>query len=260
MKTEEKPIFAIVLVNYKSHQLTEICLKLLKKAIKDSKIQVWVVDNDSKDASTEFLHSLDWIKFIERPAVENEEGFMSHGLALDMVLERIDTDYLLLLHTDTFIYDPAIFEIMLSKVKEDKNIVAVGCVDQIYRGRVRIIWRLISRFIKHYYRKLKIKLNIKSKHPKPFYEIYLKSFCALWNVKVMKKHGLTFTMNNRTPGYEAQDRLVKDGYKISYLGARQMFSYLDHVESGTVSAQGTYGEDHRRTKKYKAFMKKLEKV
>ena len=91
---QEKPVYSVVLVNYKTKQLTEICLKLLHKAFKDSGVQVWVVDNDSNDESTAFLRSLDWINFIERTPVANEPGFMAHGCALDMVLERVDTDYL----------------------------------------------------------------------------------------------------------------------------------------------------------------------
>lgn len=260
MNQEVKSKFSIVLVNYKSYQLTSICLELLREAIKGSDVQVWVVDNDSNDESIKYLRSLDWINLIERTPIENEKGFMAHGLALDMVLERVETEYLLLIHTDTFIHDPVIFEIMLSKYLKNNNVGVVGCVEQIYRGEVRIKWRLMSRFMKHYYRKLKLRLNLKSKQPKPFYEVYIKSFCALWNIKVMKSHGLTFTMNNKTPGYEAQDQMKKLGYRLDYIGARKMFKYLDHVESGTVSAQGTYGKGHRRTKKYNAFMEKFKKI
>lgn len=254
----KKPSYSIVLVNYKSYQLTSICLGLLHKALNGSDAQVWVVDNDSRDESTDYLRSLDWINFVERSPVENEKGFMSHGLALDMVLERVETDYLFLLHTDTLIYDPVIFDIMLNKCAEDESVVAAGCVEQIYRGRTRIIWRLITRFIKHYFRRLKLVLRMKSKQPKPYYEMHLKSFCALWDIKVMKKHGLTFQMSDRTPGYEAQDRLKSLGYNIAYIPVKKMFRYLDHVESGTVSAQGHYGKDHRRTKKYNSFMDKMK--
>ena len=206
-----QPTYAIVLVNYKSVELTSICLELLKKVLSDSGVQVWVVDNDSNDESTELLRSLDWINLVERKPVANEPGFMAHGEALDMVLEKIDTEYLFLLHTDTFIYDPAVFELMLSKFIAGKNVAAVGCVEQIYRGRTRIVWRLIVRFFKHYSRKLKLMLGLKSKQPKPYFEMYIKSFCALWNARIMKENSLTFTMNSRTPGYEAQDQLLETG-------------------------------------------------
>lgn len=256
----EKPIYSVVLVNYKTKQMTEICLKLLYRAFKDRGVQVWVVDNNSEDDSTEFLKSLDWINLIEREPVLNEEGYMAHGCALDMALEKVNTDYLFLLHTDTLIHNADIFEWMLSECKNQNDIVAVGCVDQIYRGQIRIVWRFLSRFFKHYSRRLKLFFGLKSKEPKPFYEVYLKSFCALWNIKIMKEKGITFSLNNRIPGYEAQDRLVEQGYKISYLSAKKMFRYLDHVEAATVSAQGGYDTNHRRTKKYNAMLKKMDGI
>jgi len=254
------PIYSVVLVNYKTRQLTEICLKLLYEAFKDTGVQVWVVDNDSADESTDYLKSLDWIHLIERKAVANESGFMAHGLALDMVLKQVDTEYLYLLHTDTLIHNPEIFDIMLNECKQQKDIAAVGCVDQIYRGQLRIIWRFVNRFFKHYSRRLKLTIGLSSKQPKPYYEVHLKSFCALWNIKLMKEQGLTFSLNNRIPGYEAQDRLISLGYKISYFSAKKIFTYLEHVEAATVSAQGLYGENHRRTKKYNAILEKMSGI
>lgn len=256
----DRPVFSVVLVNYKTLELTSICLKLLKKAFKDTAVQVWVVDNDSQDESTKYLKALDWIHFIERAPVSGESGFMAHGRALDMVLERVDTEYLFLLHTDTLIYDADIFNVMLKECMDDGKVAAVGCVDQLYRGQIRIYWRFITRLFKHYYRRLKLKLGLKSKQPKPYFEVYLKSFCALWNVKIMKENGMTFMLKDRIPGYGAQDLLAEKGFKISYLSAKKVFKYLDHVESATVSAQGGYGENHRRTKKYHDILEKMSEI
>lgn len=257
---EKKPTCSVALVNYKTLQLTSISLNLLQDALAGTDTQVWVVDNDSADESTAHLRSLDWIHLIERKPVAGEPGFMAHGRALDMVLERITTDYLFLLHTDTFIHDPAIFDIMLQKCLEKANVVSVGCVEQVYRGTTRIVWRLVTRFLKHYYRRLKIGLGLKSKAPKPYREVYLKSFCALWNVKIVKEHGMSFSMADRIPGYEMQDRLTALGYKIAYIPARKMFGYLDHVEAGTVAAIGGYDKDHRRSKKYNAILERLNRL
>lgn len=131
-------------------------------------------------------------------------------------------------------------------------------MEQLYRGETRIAWRLLTRFAKHHFRRLKLSLGLPSRAPKPFREIYLKSFCAMWNAELLRKNGLSFAMNDRIPGYEAQDRLAAKGYSIAYVSARIMFRYLDHVEAGTVSAIGGYDQDHRRLKKYRAMLKKLD--
>lgn len=248
--------FSVVLVNYKTPEITKISLELLRKASERFGFAVWVVDNDSADESTEYLRSLDWINFIERKPEVGESGFMAHGRALDMVLERASTEYLFLLHTDTFVHDPAIFELMLNKCRENGTVIAVGCVDQIYRGQIRIVWRLVTRYLKHHARRLKIALGLKSRPPKPYREEYVKSFCSLWNIKIIKQHGWSFAMDNKIPSYAIQDRLCEFGYKTAYLPARKMFQYLDHIEAGTVAAIGGYHGGHRRTKKYLSSLEK----
>jgi GT2 family glycosyltransferase len=252
----QNPAFSVVLVNYKTPEITRIALELLQQASGRIPFVVWVVDNDSGDASTEYLRSLDWIKLIERRPEPGESGFMAHGRALDMVLERAGTDYLFLLHTDTFIHDPAIFELMLDECRANEKVIAVGCVDQIYRGQFRIVWRLVTRYLKYHFRHLKTALGLKSRLPKPYMEKYVKSFCSLWNIKTLRRHGWTFAMDGKTPSYAIQDRLGEYGYRIAYLSARTMFRYLDHIEAGTVAATGGYHGAHRRTRKYLSSLEK----
>lgn len=249
--------FSIVMVNYKTLELTRSALEFLRQVVDVTNVPVWVVDNYSEDESTEYLRSLDWIRLIERKIDRPETGALAHGRALDMVLERVDTPYLLLMHTDTFIYDATILRMMLDAIRRDPTVFAVGCIDQIDRGLLRTAWRHASRFMKHYSRKAMLALGLPSRQPKPYYEIYLKSFCALWNVSLIRDHAMHFSMADRTPGYEMQDRLTALGYRIVYIPPRKMFRYLDHVQSGTVAAAGTYGQGHRRTRAYQAMLKKI---
>jgi GT2 family glycosyltransferase len=72
--TNAKPPFSIVLVNYKTPELTRICLELLQEHVQKAGIAIWVVDNGSADASVEYLRSLDWINLIERDAPTKEPG------------------------------------------------------------------------------------------------------------------------------------------------------------------------------------------
>lgn len=262
MNKQSLPPFSIVLVNYKTRRITEICLNLLRAALADMPdVTVWVIDNDSRDESTEYLRSVDWIQLIERPApTEKEEGFMAHGRALDMVLERDTHDYLFLLHTDTLIHDPEIFTVFLKQMLQHPKTAVIGCLEQIDRGYLRRGWRLFSRYCAHHYRHLKCRLGLSSKDPKPYKEAYLKSFFALWNTSLLRQHQLTFTQNHRTPGYEAQDQLKKFNYDVVSFSVNKLFRYLDHVEAATVSAQGGYDKHHRRTRKYIEFINKFENV
>lgn len=252
-----KANYSVVLVNYKSLELTKACLELLREGLQGSGVPVWVVDNYSDDASIEYLRTLDWINLIERKKTTAETGSDAHGRALDVALVQVDTEYLFLLHTDTFVYDSTIFTLMMDKCSGSQEVAAVGCVEQLDRGIGRSIWRGVSRCIKHYYRRSLRALGLKAKEPKPFREKHLKSFCGLWNARLIKEYGLHFLMDDRNPGYELQDRLVALGHKIKFLSPRTMFSYLDHLQSGTVSAAGGYADNHRRVKVYNRKFKNL---
>ena len=73
----------------------------------------------------------------------------------------------------------------------------------------------------------------------------------------MKQQGLHFQIDDRVPGYELQDRVIRLGYKVVFLSPGKIFKYLDHVQSGTVAAAGGYGQGHRRTKMYQDILKRF---
>lgn len=254
---EKNAPFSIVIVNYKTPEITKICLDLLHQHLGNSNVPIWVVDNYSADESTEYLRTLDWFNLIERTTTALEAGHIAHGKALDTALERACTDYLFLLHTDTFIFDKNVFSMMLNKCLKNPKVVAIGCVEQLKRGTTRTLWRFSSRLFKHYFRCMKLSMGLKSRDPKPYRETHLKSFCTLWNCKLIKQHGLHFSMDERVPGYTLQDRMIELGYAVELLSPRKIFSYLDHIQSGTVAAAGGYETTHRRTKMYNSILKRL---
>ena len=88
----QKGSTTICIVNYKTEELTRLCLRSIKKFTK-SPYKVVVVDNDSGDSSLEYLRSLDWITLIERPGEVVKSGSWAHGTALDKGLEVCDTEY-----------------------------------------------------------------------------------------------------------------------------------------------------------------------
>ncbi|SDU28660.1 glycosyltransferase [Pseudomonas mandelii] len=256
---ESSNAFSIVIVNYKTPEITKICLDLLRQHVLNNSVQIWVVDNYSADESTDYLRTLDWINLIERSVSEPEAGHIAHGKALDVVLQRVETDYLFLMHTDTFVFDKNIFPMMLNRCLKNPKVAAVGCVEQINRGTTRTLWRFSSRLFKHHFRRLKTSIGLRSREPKPYREVYLKSFCTLWNCKLIKQHGLHFSMDDRVPGYTLQDRMTELGYAVETISPRKIFSYLDHIQGGTVAAAGGYETTHRRTKMYNSILKRLAK-
>lgn len=250
------PRFAVALVNYKTADMTRACLELLRKSLSGYDAQIWVVDNGSSDESSAYLRSLDWIHLIERQPDGPEAGFLAHGRALNLIQARTSCDYLFLLHTDTLVYDGRLFGEMLAHCLSDEKLFVVGCLDQINRGWLQSAWRFATRFSSHQFRRAKFALGLPSRPPKPFRETYIKSFFALWNLGIMRDAAQKFLMTERIPGYEAQDVLLAAGYRRRVMSARILFRHLDHLEAGTVSANGGYRDGHRRAEKYRRMIGK----
>ncbi|WP_153110704.1 glycosyltransferase family 2 protein [Propionivibrio limicola] len=248
------PRIAIALVNYRTEVMTRTCLELLREALTGYDAEVWVVDNDSADGSTEYLRSLDWIRLIERKAEGREPGFHAHGRALNLAQERTTCDYLFLLHTDTLIHDGRIFRAMLDQCLADDKVFLVGCLEQIYRGPLRTAWRIGTRFISHHLRRAKLALGLKSRPPKPYRETHVKSFCALWNLRLMRENRVSFLMSHRNPGYEAQDVLLAAGFKRNVFSPREIFHYLDHIKAGTTSVSDGSRARKCRSRKYQGLV------
>ena len=96
----------MLIPNYKTPELTRICLRLIRKYTDMSRIKVVAIDNHSGDDSLDYLRSLDWITLIERQPADDDTPPLSHSRALDMALARVDTPYVLSIHTDTFMHHP----------------------------------------------------------------------------------------------------------------------------------------------------------
>ena len=78
----------ICIVNYKTLDLTRLCLRSIRK-FTNYPCKVMVVDNNSHDESLEYLKSLNWIHLIERkPKIGEPGGGYAHGSGLDLGLEN----------------------------------------------------------------------------------------------------------------------------------------------------------------------------
>lgn len=84
-----EPLLSVIVPNYKTPELTKICLRLLRLYSDPAEEQAIVIDNDSREDSLEYLHSFDRITLPERPAVPGKEGFVMHRKLVDAGFEMI---------------------------------------------------------------------------------------------------------------------------------------------------------------------------
>ena len=232
MSSHSEP-FSILLVNYRTLRLTSLCMGLLKKHLDVQMNDIVVVDNGSDDESLDYLRSLDWITLVERTQSKGAPAFISHGEALDEGLKHVKTSRVCLLHTDTFIHDPKVFDLLHSAL-DGSQVAAAGAKYQRHRRIHKRAFRIVKKASRYYTRKLLIGLRLSASEPKPYRDPYLKSFCCMWDVDLIRKTGLKFSTGSKNPGYEMQDTLQNEGFRFIDVGTAAMFRYLSHVQSGTV--------------------------
>jgi GT2 family glycosyltransferase len=112
---------SIVIVNYNTEMLLRSCLESVYASANGTPLDVWVVDNNSRDASVTMVKS----RFPRVNVIENtcNVGFSK---ANNMVISRSRSDYLLLLNPDTLIIGDAI-ERMVRFMNERPEVGIAGC-------------------------------------------------------------------------------------------------------------------------------------
>jgi GT2 family glycosyltransferase len=112
-------VLSIIIVNYKTPDLTIRCIKSIPI---DSKIEVIVVDNDSNDGSIEQISSkFDNIKILKSTY---NSGF---GRANNLGVKNANGEYILLLNSDMLLLPNNNLQDCINQFYKDTNIGVLGC-------------------------------------------------------------------------------------------------------------------------------------
>ena len=116
----------ICIVNYKTLDMTRLCLRSIRKFTKYP-YEVIVVDNDSRDESLDYLRGLEWIQLIERkPSPGEPGGGYAHAAALDMGLDKCNTEFFISLHSDVFVKQSGWLGDLMKRFNNAPKIACVG--------------------------------------------------------------------------------------------------------------------------------------
>jgi len=227
-----KPLVTILIPNYKTLELTKLCLRLLRKHTTPGLAKVIVVDNDSQDDSLLYLRTLPWIQLIERKAIPGETPVQSHARALDMALARVDTPYVLSLHTDSLIKHPKWLEFLIEQMEVDATVAGVGS----WKLESKPFWRQLLKNVEHYTQWFYFRLIGKKDHGlagvgKNYY--YLRSHCAMYRMDLVRQFNLCFADGDMVAGKDMHKKLVDQGYKMLFLPSELLIKYLEHINHAT---------------------------
>ena len=281
-KNMPDPKVTLLIPNYKTPELTRLCLRLIRKHTDPDLIRVIVIDNDSQDASLEYLRSLTWIELIERTVIPGESPSLSHSRALDLALERVTSPYVLSIHTDTLVRHPDWLAVLLSEIEKDPNIAGVGSWKlekppslgkRIWKW-IELPMRATGHRIKGNEKKLReverqksnryyslFQTNSEDLNTNGSHYFYLRSHCALYRMDLIKKYNLTFTGGEETAGHQMHYLLTEKGHRMIFLSAKFLSSYLVHLNHATMILNPELGSSSKAVRKgLKRCEKELQRL
>lgn len=253
-------LVTILVPNYKTMELTKLCLRLIRKYTDSKKAKVIVIDNDSQDASVDYLKSLSWIEFIQRKVIPGESIAQSHARALDEGLERVTTPYVLSIHTDTLFKHPDWLDFLVAQIEKNSNIAGVGS----WKLEFKSSWRRVLKMIERYAQLAYYRLTGKVQHmlegiDENYY--YLRSHCAMFRMDLVKKYNLHFAYEDTVACKHMHKQLADAGYDLTFLSSEALIKYLEHINHATMVLNPEMGLRKRSLDKgVERIEKSLERI
>lgn len=220
-QTAADPEVTIILPNYRTPELTKICLRLLRLHTDPRRIRVIAVDNASGDASTEYLRQVEWIRLIERKVPDGEPGFVMHAKALDLAFAEVTTPYVMIMHTDTFVLDDGWLDALLDEIRGDETIAGVGSWKLEHISAFKRFAKAAEALIQRIFRRAKTE------------ERYLRSHCALYRTEALRRHTAGF-YDGESAGKALHRKLIAAGFRMVFLDSRKLERYLCHLNHATM--------------------------
>lgn len=124
---------SVVIVNWNTRELLRNCLCSLEENIDKSQVKVIVVDNASKDRSSEMIETqFSWVRLIKAG------GNIGFGKANNLTKQYADTKLVLFLNPDTIVLSDSIAK-MVDYMQSNQAVGALGCKMKYPDGGVQTL-------------------------------------------------------------------------------------------------------------------------
>lgn len=249
------PQVTILIPNYKTLELTQLCLRLIRKHTDANLAKVIVIDNDSNDESLNYLRTLKWIELIERQQISHESPSLSHSRALDLALERVSTPYVLSIHTDTLVRNNQWLPFLLSEINQNPNIAGVGS----WKLEAKPLYKQIFKAAERFMQKLYYGFSNKKNHALEGLDhnhFYLRSHCALYRMDLLQKYHLRFSDNDEVAGKAMHRQLIEHQHTMKFIPSDVLLKYMDHINHATTVLNPTLSRNEKSVIKGKRRIQK----
>lgn len=247
MKKPTEAQVTILVPNYRTPEITRICLRLLRKHTDFGRAKVIAIDNDSGDASLDYLRTLPWIELIERRAEPDDTPPLSHSRALDLALARVTTPFVLSIHTDTFVRRADWLDVLLAPFAQDEKLAGVGSWKLESKTWLQRFGRRLEQFVKVTQHRLTGRRGYRAERFDASLH-YLRSHCAMYRTDVIRALGTGFADGNEVAGSVMHHKMVAAGYRMRFLQSEYLGRYVDHVNHATMVLNPELGSRERNVR------------
>jgi len=223
---------SVVIPHYRTEELVRLFLRAIRR-MTDHPFETIVVDNNSADASLEYLRGVGWIRLIERAARAEDDPVAAHGAAMDEGIGAARGRWLVSLHTDTIIRRAGWLGELLGLLRADPRAACLGA-DKLDTDPAwyRVMKALCSK--QRIGAALGRLLGRRFGATDPDAGWYPRSYCAIYDLERVRTLGLSFAA---TADHAAGERLYRGlldaGCTCVRLAPSEMLRYVDHVAHAT---------------------------
>jgi glycosyltransferase involved in cell wall biosynthesis len=241
------PSVTLCIPHWQAEPFIKLCLRSIRRHSQKYTLEVIVVDNGSRDASLDYLRSLDWIRLIERPGETHTNWPENVFTAWDRGLAEARGEFFVTMHSDVFIRRDGWLDPLLREIKRDPRNTASGSwklelENPLYAWQKRIVGFAAAKARSWVGLGKQVKWQAQN---------YPRDYCAMYRRDIVLGHGLTFRgINNYTGGgYSIARQLWDAGYSTPVFPVREMAKNLYHVAHGTAAIAPEKRLRHARKQK-----------
>jgi len=116
---------SVIIPSFRSKALTLLCIRGIEKFKGNIDVKFIVVENsDDESYKDEVLEAAENVKWITNPT--KQIGSLANAEAIIVGLKEVETDWVFLVHCDTFVFSPLFFNELSKKVEEGYKMVGTG--------------------------------------------------------------------------------------------------------------------------------------
>jgi glycosyltransferase involved in cell wall biosynthesis len=257
----ERQLVTILIPQYRTPELTRLCLRSIRKYTDMDKVRVVVIDTHSNDASLDYLRSLSWITLIERKPVAGESPANAHAGALDLGLAVTQTPYVLSIHSDTIVARRGWLELLIDRLETGDDIAGVGSWKLEQKPPLRALAKKLERA---WQRRVWYPLFGREEGEleglgKNYY--YLRSHCAMYRTELLRRYTNGFYDGDEVAGKVLHGKLEEQGFKLMFIPSDELVPYMRHLNHATMILNPEIaGRGTGSRKEYRRIMKELQSL